>query len=388
VGLYRRLGYFSDLVAFAKDQAALLATDDLAELTPAEVRNVLGFSGDSPPIDVALEDTWTTGELVGESLSWSVGYGPRTRAWLLRPAHASAPLPGVLALHDHGGFKFLGREKIADGPEGPDEAVLEFRHQFYDGRAFANELARRGFAVLVHDAFLWGSRRFEIGLMQEEVGDDLPEPWTAPDALSASTPASVAEYNRLAARHEHVVAKYCAVLGTSLAGIVAYEDRVALEYLRSRPEVSGESLGCIGLSGGGCRSALLNAVSPHIGAAVVVGMMTTYEGLLDRHIGSHTWMFFPPGLGPRRDWPELASCRAPTPLMVLYTRGDQLFSLKGMQDAHEQIAARYASSGHRQAYVGTFYDGGHKFDREMQEAAFDFLASRLRPSGDQPGVRA
>jgi dienelactone hydrolase len=286
-------------------------------------------------------------------------------------------LPAVLALHDHGAFKFLGREKIADGPDGPNDAVLEFRRHFYESRAFANELARRGFVVLVHDAFLWGSRRFEADVMQEELGTDLEEPWVAPDSLRAGGPVSVPEYNCLAARHEHVVAKYCSVLGTSLAGVVAYEDRVALEYLRSRRDVLATSIGCIGLSGGGCRAALLNAVSPYVSAAVVVGMMTTYEGLLDRHVGSHTWMFFPPGLGSRWDWPELASCRAPSPLMVLYMRGDQLFTLQGMQDAHAQIGLKYQKVGHPDAYLGTFYDGGHRFDGQMQEAAFDFLAGRL-----------
>jgi dienelactone hydrolase len=286
-------------------------------------------------------------------------------------------LPGVLALHDHGEFKFLGREKIADGPNGPNDAVLEFRRKFYGSRAFANELARRGFVVLVHDTFLWGSRRFEADVMEGHLSTDVEEPWVAPDPLRTGSPASVAEYNRLAARHEHVVAKYCTVLGTSLAGVVAYEDRVALEYLRSRRDVLGKSIGCVGLSGGGCRAALLNAVSPLVSAAVVVGMMTTYEGLLDRHVGSHTWMFFPSGLAPRWDWPELASCRAPSPLMVLYMRGDELFSLGGMQDAHAQIQLKYRTLGHPAAYVGTFYEGGHRFDCQMQEAAFDFLAERL-----------
>ncbi len=56
-----------------------------------------------------------------------MGYGPRTVAWVLRPAGVRDPLPGVLALHDHGGFKFYGKEKIADGPEMPGPSVVELR---------------------------------------------------------------------------------------------------------------------------------------------------------------------------------------------------------------------------------------------------------------------
>ena len=53
--------------------------------------------------------------------------------------------------------------------------------------------------------------------------------------------------------------KYCGILGTTLAGVVADEDRVALAYLRSSPDVLPARVGTIGLSGGGCRAALLAA---------------------------------------------------------------------------------------------------------------------------------
>jgi dienelactone hydrolase len=185
-------------------------------------------------------------------------------------------------------------------------------------------------------------------------------------------------YNRLAARHEHVVAKYCALLGTSLAGIVAYEDRVAAAYLASRSDVRAGALGCVGLSGGGCRAALLQATSPRVGAAVIVGMMSTYQGLLDRHVANHTWMLFPPGLAPVGDWPDLAACRAPSPLMVQYLLDDALFSVDGMRAAHRDLGERYERAGAREAYVGEFHRGPHRFDVDMQESAFAHLAGWLR----------
>jgi hypothetical protein len=90
--------------------------------------------------------------------------------------------------------------------------VAELREELYESRAFANELARRGFTVLAHDAFLWGSRGFDLAEDHRE-------------------------YDRRAEAHEHVVAKHCVALGTSLAGVVAYEDRVAAAYLRARADV-------------------------------------------------------------------------------------------------------------------------------------------------------
>jgi len=85
------------------------------------------------------------------------------------------------------------------------------------------------------------------------------------DASSdASNVDDIQRYNHLAAQHEHLIAKYCAVLGSSMAGIVAYEDRVAAAYLASRGDVRAGALGCVGLSGGGCRAALLQATCAHI----------------------------------------------------------------------------------------------------------------------------
>ncbi|TMR91809.1 dienelactone hydrolase family protein [Nonomuraea basaltis] len=305
--------------------------------------------------DVRVERTWTDGDLAGEELSWSVGFGPRTRAFLLRPRDVSGPLPGVVALHCHAGMKWVGKEKIADGPEGPSPEVRRLRDDIYGGRAFANELARRGFAVLAHDVFVWGSRRFPLDL--------------EPGELSEAD-----RYDRAAAQHEHVVAKHCAVLGTSFAGVVAGEDLAAAAYLRSRPDVG--PVGCAGLSGGGLRAALLGAFDPHMSAVVVAAMVSSYRDMLDAHIAKHTWMLYPPGLPRLGDWPDLVAARAPAPLMVQYATRDELFPAPGMRRAHAMIGERYRDAPG--AYEAVFADVPHSFDVPMQERAFDWLAGHLR----------
>jgi dienelactone hydrolase len=382
---YAHLGTFSDWVEFARGQSATYPRQKGATLTPALVRDVLGFADDQLPIEPRVDGTWSRDGLAGEALSWSVGYGPRTRAWLLRPAHERGPLPAVLALHDHSGFKFFGKEKIADGPGPVEPLVVDLRSQEYDGRAFANELARQGFTVLVHDVFLWGSRRFDLDQMLASPDRPVPE-WLEPGAdvqpplahASCAAADRIKIYNQVAVQHEHVIAKYCALLGTSLAGVVAHEDRVALEYLKSRPDVVNGRFGCIGLSGGGCRAALLQATSVDISVSVIVDMMSTYDQLLDRHVAPHTWMFFPPGLARLGDWPDLAACRAPSPLVVQYSRDDHLFRLEGMLAAHQRIAESYAAAGAAEAYVGQFFDGPHSFGRAMQAAASAQLVRWLR----------
>jgi dienelactone hydrolase len=341
------------------------------------VKETLNFwVGEETTKDFAVDRKWQRDGVEGEEVSWSVGYGPRTVAWVLRPAGAREPLPGVLALHDHGDFKFYGKEKIADGPEPPAEIMMAYR-EHYGGRAFANALAREGFVVLIHDVFPWGSRRFPLEDMPQMVRQSAE--MLAPSAPPELGAGELAVYNVAADLHEHIIEKYCSILGTTFAGVISYEDRVAAAYLASRPDVNSERIGCIGLSGGGCRSALLAATCHRISAAVIVGMMSTYAGLLDRHVSTHTWMFFPAGWARHGDWPDLAACRAPLPLLVQYDLDDELFTVEGMRAAHERLREHYAGAGAPDAYAGEFYPGRHKFDLEMQRSAFAWLKSRLKP---------
>jgi len=378
---YTHLGSFSDWVAAADQKRKLFPVAAPGPETRQKLRDVLGFcGGPEAPLSVRVERAWEKDGLAGEEISWWVGYGPRTHAYVLRPARVSAPLPGLVALHDHGGFKWFGKEKIADGPEEPLPVVVDFRASAYGGRAYANALAKQGFTVLIHDTFLWGSRRFpwqEIPEGLRTLTETVMKSWQ-PDGV---TPPEIRAYNEAAAHHELWIEKYCALLGATMAGVVCFEDRVALNYLRSRPDVLPDRVGCLGLSGGGNRSALLLATHDGIRAAAIVGLMSTYASLLDHNIMSHTWMFFPHGWARVGDWPDIAASRAAQapalPLLVQYDSDDELFTQEGMHHAHERIAGHYQCGGSAAAYTGQFYPGPHKFDLEMQAAAFAWLEQQL-----------
>ncbi len=372
--LYSHLGPFSDLVEAAKALRPLFPIAPPGEATRRSARECLGFRvGDERPGGPRGERSWDADGVEGEEISWSLGYGPRTHAWVLKPKAAKGPLPGVVALHDHGHYKFYGKEKIADGPQGPLPALEPLRRTFYGGRAYANELARDGFVVLVPDAFLFGSRKFPLEAMPDtdRALASAVEAVLGPDIVAPDS------YNGAAYAHEHVVSKYCTLIGTSLAAVVAYEDRVALAYLRARPDVEAARVASIGLSGGGLRSALLRATSDDLAACAIVGMMTTYEGLLDNCVATHTWMLFPPGWSQRGDWPDLAASSAPAPLLVQYALDDPLFTVAGMRAADARIASHYGSMGAPSAYQGEFYPGGHRFDVPMQRDAIAWLRTQL-----------
>ena len=370
---FEHLGVYSDLVQYTARTRGRKTEPRSPELRQriCDLLQVDDFI--SEPRDFRVESTWTNDGLRCEEVSWPVGYGPRTHSWVLRPDD-SKKLPAIVALHGHDGVKWYGKEKIADGPVPPSDSIRELRAQLYEGNAYANALAKEGFVVLAHDVFLWGSRRFRFESMPESIHEQV-EIWA--NSKSGSNPDTERRYNFAAFQHEHLVAKYCTVIGTSIPALVNYEDRIAASYLQSRPDVDPIRIGSIGLSGGGCRAALLAATCDYIAASVIVGMMSTYEHLLDRHVTLHTWMFFPPGLASFADWPDLAATCAPTPLLVQYDRDDELFPLEGMKKADQEIRARYARSGHPESYQGRFYPGRHKFDRAMQADAFAWLKDKL-----------
>ncbi len=370
---YADLGPYSDLVEAVRALGPLFPPEPFSRET---ARRLLRFTvGDETPRDLKVLRTWECDGVSGEELSWSVGFGPETRALLLKPAGGRGKLPGVVALYDHGHFKFYGKEKIADGPDGPLPAVQPFRDTYYGGRAYANTLAREGFCVLAHDTFLWGSRKFPLEAMPEMER-------TLADAAGAmlghgDIDAEVLRYHGAAFLHEQQVAKYLNILATSLAAVTAFEDRVALNCLAARDDVDAARIGAIGFSGGGLRAAALAATSDRLSATVIAGMMATYAALLDRHVAPHTWMHFPPGVAQAGDFPDLAASAAPTPLLVQYRLHDQLFTEAGMRAADRRIKSAYARSGAAENYRGVFLPGPHGFEREDQEQAFGWLKAVL-----------
>lgn len=374
---FRHLGPYSDIVTAAKAQRPLFKGGiDNAEIR-RRVQEMLAFTlNDDQPMDVLEGPSWSIDGVEGQQVSWSVGYGPRTQAWVLKPHGASERLPGILALHDHGHFKFFGKEKIADGPEGASTYLRSFRDTYYGGRAFANAFAREGYVVVVHDVFLWGSRKFPLDVMPDR--DRTLGPAVAPTIGDGVEGREIGAYNGSAYLHEHLAEKYCRILGTTFAAVAAYEDRVALNYLLGRDDVEAGRVASIGLSGGGLRSSLLHATSDRLAACAIAGMMNTYEELLDHCMAEHTWMFFPPGLSSFGDWPDLAGCLPPTPLLVQYLLDDAQFTVDGMRGSDAAIASRYAAGGARNAYRGEFYPGPHRFDRTMQDAALNWLNKALR----------
>ncbi len=330
----------------------------------------------SPPIStvpkVVVEKKYVYDGLEIEELSWQLPYGRPTKAIFLRPAGINKPLPAVLGLHDHGGNKYFGRDKITVTSDSPNPLMTQHQEHYYEGRAWANELAKRGYAVLVHDVFTFGSRRVHY----EDVGETIPRNTFDTKGVQdkeLDTPAEIDAYNAWAGEHEHIMSKSLFCAGTTWPGVTLAEDQMALTILSQRPDVDAQRLGCMGLSGGGLRTVYLGGMDQRVKCAVPVGFMTTWDDLLLNKAYTHTWMIYTPLLPNFLEFPEIMGLRTPLPTLVLSNRQDQLFTLPEMQKSDEILREVYRIAKAPDAYKTSFYDGPHKFDQAMQQEAFGWL---------------
>jgi dienelactone hydrolase len=306
-----------------------------------------------------------------EELSWQLPYGRSTEAVLLKPADAKGPLPGILAFHDHGGDKYHGKMKIIATSEQLGPLIEEHQKNYYEGRAWANEIAKMGYAVLVSDAFTFASRKVRLEDVPARLRDGL-------DTSHPDKPDNIKAYNKWAGQHEHVMAKSLFSAGLTWPGVFLAEDRIALDILCAREDVDAKRIGCAGLSGGGLRSLYMGALDDRIKCCVPVGFMTTSKDLIMHKSYTHTWMTFTPMLPKELDFAEIVGVRAPLPTLVLNNIEDGLFTLDEMKDADRILNEVYKKAGADESYKCSFHPGPHKFDIRMQQEAFEWFGRWLK----------
>lgn len=336
----------------------------------AKTAAMLNYWPKPSALGASVDKKYERDGLIIEHVSYEQPFGSRTGGLFIYPADISGPLPGVVALHDHGAFKYFGKEKLVELDEEP-EILRLFKEESYEGRSWATELAKRGYAVFAPDVFMWGSRRLVL--------ENIPERLVK--GLTDHVPGSaeyIQWYNHKTGELETLIAKSLFMAGTTWTGIMAYEDRRALDYFAARPEVDSRRIACGGLSCGGLRAIFLAGLDDRIDCVFVAGFMSTFAEVVRSRIAWHTWMAHVPGLYSLLDMPDILSMHGAKPALCLYNTDDPLWTLAGQNGAHEKLTAIYAKMGSQDKYLGKFYPGPHKMDIAMQEDTFEFLDHWLK----------
>jgi dienelactone hydrolase len=308
------------------------------------------------------------GDYVEEAVLFNTTPDVRVPAAVLVPKGRTGRGPALVALHDHGGFYFWGREKLLERDD-EHPVLTDFKRQYYGGRSIASDLARRGYVVVVIDMFYWGERRLVLA--------NDPADWR--DRPGTITPERIAAFNRRASENEQLTARTIYAAGFTWSGVMYWDDIRTVDYLLTRPEVDPNRIGCLGLSIGGLRTIHLSALDERIKAGVAVGWMTSFRPQLARHIRNTIgFTKLVPGLYKQLDYPDVASLAAPRPLLVINGSKDALFEPGAVQAAFQKLQACWRKAGAPDNIRTRLYDTPHEFNREMQAEAWGFLDAHLR----------
>lgn len=324
-----------------------------------------------PPVrpEPEVVGRWETSDYVQEKVIFSTTPWFRVPAYVLIPKGRKGPLPAIVDLHSHGGMFIYGKEKVMPMPGGDDPAIVTYRRDNYEGRSTSLAFCRRGYVVISIDAFYFGERRSLFD------GDAVKPGW---DRAKYSA-EDVQRLNRRSGEGESTLARSLFWAGTTWQGIVHWDDMRTIDYLTSRPEVDPARIGCVGISMGGYRTDFLAGLDDRIKCAVSVGWMSTLRPLIRKHVDTHSFIHFLPGLTRFVDLPDVIGCMAPKPLMVQQCRQDALYTIEGMEESVQKLKAIYAKSGASSNFEGRFYDRPHVFSLGMQEEAFAWLDRWLKP---------
>ena len=371
------------------------SVDEWKQKARAKITGLLGMPHLTKASKIRTLKKYEYDGLNVEELCWTLPYGPPTHAFFLKPAGATEPLPGILALHDHGGVKYFGKSKIVQTSKRVHPFIKEHQDTYYGGVPWANEIAKQGYGVLVHDVFPFESRKIHASelpshavrrmmtpplvVREVEPGDLAPQ--SSIYDYDVSTQERVTEinaYNAFGEQHEHIIAKSLFSSGLTWPGVFLAEDRFALNYLVSRPDINGRRVGCCGLSGGGLRTNYLAGIDERILCSVTAGFMTTWRDFVLNVNYTHTWMVYIPLLPRYMDFPEILGLRAPLPSLVLATREDPLFTTAEAERAGRILSNMYKKVHSPETFRISFHEGSHKFDREMQSEAWDWMEQWLK----------
>lgn len=258
---------------------------------------------------------------------------------------ARGPVPAVLALHDHGSEFRIGAAKCLTPPGPLPQGAQGWWDRCFGGHPFGDTLLRRGYAVLAVDALNWGAR----------AGNG----YEAQQALAANL----------------------LQLGLSPAGIMAWEDLRAAEFLAAQPEVDAGRIAAVGFSMGAFRAWQVAALSPRVAGFVASCWMASLPGLLvegnNQTRGQSAFWMTHPLVARDLDLPDIAALAAPKPGLFQWGRADALFPPAATEVARDKLAAVWAAHGAAGALCLQDHPGGHVFGPDRQAAAFDWLARAI-----------
>jgi dienelactone hydrolase len=279
------------------------------------------------------------GEYVVEKFQFDNGAGATVPGYLLLPKNASGKSPAILYCHWHGGEYDIGKEELFQARHTPEAP----------GPAFA----KRGYVVLVIDAYCFGER-------------------------NGRGPGGRTEKDYVG---EETTAKFDLWVGRTFWGMLLRDDLMALDYLASRPEVDPARIAVTGMSMGATRSWWLMALDERIKTGVAIACLTRYQNMIQHQaIHEHDIGYFVPNMLSHFDTEAVVALIAPRP--ALFQNGDQDNGspVDGIRAIDAAVRPAYQLYGKEDDYQSLIYAGqGHVYTPAMWEKTLAWMDEHLRP---------
>ncbi len=319
-------------------------------------------------LDVELLGRFEHDGYIAEEIRFTGTPPLRIPATVLIPSPGSGPFPAVVALHDMGGFRSFGREKLLAFP-GEPAALTQHRQVYYGGKSIMEELVRQGYLVIAIDSFNFGERTTAAA----------HDPDTFKQKRLSWSESEENQWSRQIASENEGLVRNIMFTGRTLPGLILDEDRRTVDYLCSRGDVDSRRIGCIGLSYGAYRANTLGGLDRRIKAAVSVCWTSTSAGVLGYNVrGAIGWFILVSGLFEQLDMPDLQALTAPRAFLAISGWQDTLMQPFGIAQAHLYLRQCYERAGCPEKLGSLVYDVPHEFNPTMQEDAMGWLDQLLK----------
>jgi len=286
----------------------------------------------SEPLGARIRSETRIGSYWRWRLSFLAEPGDRIPAYLLVPdRHEGQRLPGLICLPG----------SSTPGKDIPAGVVA------MENRAFAHELAQRGYVALVLDYPLRHTQEY------------------------STNPYDIG------------------YISASMKGIVNH--RRGVDLLQSLPFVDPGAIGAIGHSLGGHNSLFLAVFEERIGAIVTSCGFNTFAKYKGGDLTGWSSRYYMPliasdyGKDPERmpfDFPEVLAALAPRPLFINAPLNDDNFEVSGVRDCVTAALPVYDKVfGAAGNLVAEYPAAGHDFPPEVRQSAYRFLDRHLKRVG-------
>src|SRR5262245_49385618 len=167
--------------------------------------------------------------------------------------------------------------------------------------------------------------------------------------------------------------------GLTLLGVQVYDNRRAVDYLLTRPEVDGSKLGITGASGGGNQTMYAGALDERFGAVVPVCSVGNYQAYL--HAACCVCEVLPGALRFTEEG-DVLGLTAPRALMVINATRDALqFSVPEAKRSLERTEAIYQLFKERDKVRHLTFESPHAYNQPMREAMYGWMTRWLKNEG-------